>query len=197
MHDFIYQFVLSIEYVSTCLFMFVFPSEAVMPVVGYAASMGYVFLPAAVVAGTVGTTLWAIMMYAIARRIGYKAVTAFVRRNGRFLGITTRNVDKAGRWFDRHARLTVFVGRFVPGLRTAVSIPAGFRRMPFRSFVLYTVLGSGIDSMLLAYLGYSAQAHFDTLMIAIEGISGLIIVGLCILAAAWLLRHYYRKKNVH
>lgn len=194
MADFIYELILLAKYLSVALLMFIFPSETVMPVVGYIASLGHLSLPVAIIAGTIGTTLWASIIYGLARRIGRDAVYRFVKKYGRFLGISRGRIDKAGKWFDRHAGATVFGGRFVSGFRTAVSIPAGFRRMPFRSFVIYTALGSGIDSAFLAYLGFTAHSHFDDLRMLIDTVSNGLVCGLLVLVLAWILWRYYRRR---
>ena len=50
----------------------------------------------------------------------------------------------------------MLVGRCVPLIRSLVSIPAGFRRMPFATFTLYTAIGSLIWNTALIGAGYVA-----------------------------------------
>lgn len=177
MYDFIYDFVLSSKYPSIFFLMFTFPSETVMPVVGYAASFGHVSLPAAILAGTAGSTLGSILIYVIARYITQEVLFDFVRRYGRWLGISQKSMERAGRWFDRNAKATVFIGKFVPGVRTAVSLSAGFRHMRFGPYVACTLLGTGISSTLLGYIGYSAVARFDELGAVSANISAAALIG--------------------
>ena len=66
----------------------------------------------------------------------------FLVRYGKWLRLTPDDVAKAERWFDRRAVVAVLVGRCVPLIRSLVSIPAGFRRMNFGMFTLYTAIGS-------------------------------------------------------
>jgi membrane protein DedA with SNARE-associated domain len=64
------------------------------------------------------------------------------------------DLDRAEAWFDRNDRSSVFVGRLVPGVRSLISLPAGFRRMPLGWFVALTILGSAIWNTLLIAAGY-------------------------------------------
>lgn len=189
MYELIYGLILSLKYVSVAVLMFFFPSETVMPIVGYAASRGYIWLPGAIVAGVIGTTLWSLMIYTLARSVGPKGLNAFIARYGKFLGIQKSGVDRAGKWFDRHAGVAVFAGKFVPGLRTAVCVPAGLRCMPFGAFLGYSLLGSSVDVVILAYLGYTAHAYFHELRMILDNASSAIVLGLVLLAIGWWLLH--------
>ena len=64
------------------------------------------------------------------------------------------DIERAERWFDRRAVVAVLIGRCVPLIRSLVSIPAGFRRMPLGTFLLYTVIGSLIWNTGLIGAGY-------------------------------------------
>lgn len=192
MYDFIYGLILSTKYVSVTVLMLVFPSETVMPIVGHIASLGYISLPGAIIAGLIGTTLWSVLIYSLARWVGPQGLDNFISRYGKFLGIRQSSVDRAGKWFDRHAGMTVFIGKFIPGLRTAVCIPAGLRRMPFGKYLGYSVLGSSVDLAILAYLGYSAQAYFDELLMILDNISSVVVLSLVLLAVGWWVWRRFR-----
>jgi len=185
MDNLIYSLILSLKYISVAALMFIVPSETVMPIVGYAAALGHIWLPGAIIAGVLGTTLWSVMIYAIARSVGLRRLNSLIRRYGKLLGIQKRSVDKAGKWFDRNAGVTVFVGKFVPGLRTVVCIPAGLRRMPFGAFLGYSLLGSSLDALLLAYLGYMARAYFHELQTILDNASNVTVLCLLLLIVGW------------
>lgn len=191
MYDTVYNLILSMRYVCVAVLMFALPSETVMPVVGYVAWLGRIWLPGAVAVGVLGTTVWALMIYAIARWVGPKGLDAFIARYGRFLGIRKSGVESAGKWFDRHAGVAVCLGRFIPGVRTAICVPAGLRRMPVGQFLGYCLLGSAVDGVVLAYLGYTAHASFHELRLILDGASNVIVAGLVTLIIGWgLLRRY-------
>src|SRR3712207_7925500 len=57
----------------------------------------------------------------------------------------------ADAWFDRHGSKAVFFCRLVPGIRSLISIPAGFAGMNLFQFLLYSALGALIWTTVLAF----------------------------------------------
>jgi membrane protein DedA with SNARE-associated domain len=71
------------------------------------------------------------------------------------------DLDKAGDWFHRHGRSSVFFGRLVPGIRSLISLPAGAQRMNLAAFSLCTIAGSGIWNTGLIALGATLGANYE------------------------------------
>jgi membrane protein DedA with SNARE-associated domain len=65
-----------------------------------------------------------------------------------------QDLDRARAWFERHDRSSVLIGRMVPGVRSLISLPAGFERMPVVPFTLLTALGSAVWNTGLVAGGY-------------------------------------------
>lgn len=127
------------------------PSELVLPMAGFLAGQGRLHLVAAVVASTVGSTFGALALYWLAAAWGNERVRQLL---GALPLMEPRDLDRAEEWFDRHDRSSVFIGRLVPGVRSLISLPAGFRRMPLGSFIALTAVGSAIWNTLLVAAGY-------------------------------------------
>lgn len=180
------------EYLVIFLLMAVLPAESVMPVAGFAASLGQLSLAGGVVAGTLGSTLGSTILYALARRFEAQIIHAFIGRHGHRLGLRPRQIERAGEWFDHHAKAAVLLGRFVPGLRSAVSVPAGLRRMHLVPFLLCTALGTALWAALLAGIGYVAQAHYQAALDTVSNLSVVIAVSVCAGVVAWMLWRRYR-----
>lgn len=130
------------------------PSEIVLPFAGVVARRGGATLPGMIVAATVGSVAGALVLYSIAAAIGPERLRAFIVRYGKWFRLTIDDIERAERWFDRRAVVAVLIGRCVPLIRSLVSIPAGFRRMPMATFLLYTVVGSLIWNTGLISAGY-------------------------------------------
>ena len=128
------------------------PTESVMAIATTFMPTSSISMIGIVVFCTIGSTIGSSVIYLMAKSVGQEAVLRFADRYGRWLGISRKKLKKAGASFDQHARTTVFVGRFLPGLRTAVSIPAGLREMPFTSFLIYTAIGTGSWISIIAIL---------------------------------------------
>jgi len=71
-----------------------------------------------------------------------------------------RDVDRAKDWFERRGKFAVLVGRLMPGIRTLVSLPAGFTRMPWPAFIAYSLTGTLVWTAALVYAGVALQQNF-------------------------------------
>jgi membrane protein DedA with SNARE-associated domain len=127
------------------------PSEAVIPP---AAHMAYthqvsIGLPGIVIAGMLGSWIGATMMYWAARLGG----RPLVMRYGRYVLIPAAKVEGAERWAAHYGSMGIFISRLLPVVRHLIGIPAGIVRMNYKTFSLYTLLGSGIWCSVLCYIG--------------------------------------------
>src|SRR5688572_22276124 len=106
------------------------PSEIVLSLAGFVSSRGDTWVVGMVLAATVGSLIGAWVMYGVAAAVGPERLRVLVRRYGRWLQLTERDLDRAEAWFDRRSNLAVLVCRCIPLVRSLISLPAGFRRMP-------------------------------------------------------------------
>jgi membrane protein DedA with SNARE-associated domain len=130
------------------------PSEIIMPLAGFLASLGYWDPNTVVLAGLLGSVLGHLPWYFVGSALGEDRLEGFFARHGRMFLIRPSQVHKATDWFDRHTVKAVLLGRLVPGLRTYVNIPAGATHMAFLPYLAYTMLGDAIWTALLGYGGY-------------------------------------------
>jgi membrane protein DedA with SNARE-associated domain len=149
------------------------PSEVVLPMVGLQVSAGQLLFWAAALASTAGSVLGAWLLYSVGR-VGGRPL---VRRLPRFLGLTEERVDRTERWFARRGDAIVLLARLVPGLRSAVSVPAGTLRMPVPRFLLFTAIGSLIWNAALIELGSALAAHWRSAVSAISDASTWALTG--------------------
>jgi membrane protein DedA with SNARE-associated domain len=130
------------------------PSEAILPLAGFLAGQGRLWLPAVIGAATIGAVVGALILYAAGAWLGDDRVRRLVRRHGRWLAVREEDLDKANGWFDRHGGKAVMICRVVPIMRSLVSVPAGLRRMDLGPFVVYTAIGSGVWNSILVLGGW-------------------------------------------
>ena len=136
------------------------PSELVIPLAGYVAAQGDMRLMLVIATASAGSLAGASVWYWIGRRVGERRLRAWVDRHGKWLTLSGKDVDRAQLWFSRHGNAAVFFGRLVPGVRTLVSLPAGFARMRALPFIVYSALGTIIWTSALAYAGVALQSNF-------------------------------------
>ena len=160
------------------------PSEVVMPLAGALAGAGHLSLAGAVLCGAVGNLLGSLIAYGLAARFG----TGLLLGPGAWLGISRRHLELADRWFERHGLVAVFVGRFVPVVRTYISFPAGRARVPLARFCLLTFLGALPWSAALAPGGYVLGSNYASLSSPIEKASIACAVVVLAIVVVWFVR---------
>lgn len=133
------------------------PSEVTMPFGGILASEGRLTFHGVAWAGTIGSVLGSWLSYAIGALLGRD----FLRRYGKYVLLRPKEIEHAERWWERYGLSAVFFGRFVPVVRTFISLPAGIYRAPLVPFTLYTLAGSVIWCYLWAALGYWLGTRWD------------------------------------
>ena len=114
------------------------PSEAVLPVGGLQAQKGLMNLHVVAWVGTLGSVVGSVVSYGFGAFLG----TDFLRKYGKYVFMRTDEIATAEKWFDKHGLLLTLWGRFIPLLRSFVSLPAGVYRSNFSLFLLYSFLGS-------------------------------------------------------
>lgn len=172
------------------------PSELILPFAGWSVSRALVepltnatwSYWGAVLAGVIGNTAGSLVGYAI----GAYGGRPFVDRFGRYVLMSTHDLDLAERWFARYGEATVFFSRMLPIVRTFISIPAGVARMPILRFVLFSVLGAIPWVMLLVWGGVVLGDHWLDLKQQLRGLDYLVAVAIVGLVALFVWRHVKR-----
>jgi len=164
------------------------PSEAIMPFAGFAVSQGHMSLLGIVVAGVVGNLCGSWISYGV----GYYGGRPFVERYGRYVLLRMHHLVLAERFFARYGPITVFFARMVPIVCTFISLPAGFGRMPFWKFTLYTVLGSTIWVTLLGFAGEKLGSNWEKVQPLLHYLDYAVVVAIVALAVWAIVRRRRR-----
>ena len=132
-----------------------FPSEIVVPPAGYKAAQGQLNVLGVFLAATAGALIGAIFNYYFAYYLGRKALYRLAdSRIAHFLLIDGQTLEKAEKYFIKYGRSSTFIGRLIPAIRQLISLPAGFAKMNFKPFLIFTTLGAGLWNIILILLGY-------------------------------------------
>ncbi|MBC9178245.1 DedA family protein [Pseudoroseomonas ludipueritiae] len=154
------------------------PSELIMPLAGFVAAEGKMSLVLAIIFGTAGSVLGNGVWYEVARRIGSTRIRRLVGRYGRWLAVSTEDLDKAEDKLRRHGPVALFFGRLLPAVRTLISIPAGLAGIPRAVFYLWTLVGSALWVTVLTVAGYLLRDQYKKVEGAIEPLSYVVLAGL-------------------
>jgi len=198
--EWILQVMSELGYVGIVLLMFLenvfppIPSELIMPAAGFAAARGELSLVGVIAAGSLGSVLGAIVLYALGRLVHEQRLIALTDRYGKWLLVSSDDIRKADDWFDRHGKKIVFFGRLIPAIRSLLSIPAGMSGMPFGQFLLYTSLGTTLWSGLLALAGYQLGNNYEAIEVWIAPISKAVVL-ICFSLLVWFVIKRIRERQ--
>jgi membrane protein DedA with SNARE-associated domain len=135
------------------------PSEVTMPFSGYLVATGRFSLNMVAFAGALGCLVGSYAAY----YVGASGGRWFLERYGRFVLIAPHELEIADRFFARWGSAAVFFSRLLPVVRTFIALPAGVARMRLVPFTVYTLIGSYLWCLGLAYAGMQLGRHWDSL----------------------------------
>jgi membrane protein DedA with SNARE-associated domain len=171
------------------------PSELILPLAGFTASRGSFDLVSVIVATTIGSVVGAVLLYGLGRWIGAERLARIADRIPLMSGT---DVEKAMAWFHRFGPIAVLLGRFVPIVRSLISIPAGVDRMRLWLFLLLTTIGSGIWNTLFVVLGFVLGENW----VVVEDIASrysraVLVIAIVVLVAliAWRIVLVVRRRR--
>ena len=140
-----------------------------------------------IVLAVVAELLGSMTGYLIGRRGGRPLVDRF----GKFVLLTHKDLDRADAWFARHGEPLVLFGRFIPLLRSFVSIAAGVGEMAIGKFLLFTAVGSAIWCTALASLGDALGSSYKRVLTDFKD-AGYVLAVVAVIAVAVLFVHRLR-----
>lgn len=170
------------------------PSEVVLPLAGFTASVGTINVWAAFIWATVGSVAGAYVLYYIGAAIGAQRL----RRVAEWMWLVEpEDVDKSLAWFDKYGQWSIFFGRLLPGVRSLISIPAGIDRMNLVTFGLFSLAGSALWNAVLIYLGFVLGENWEQVGVVIDEYSVIvkIVLGLAVAALLFFLIRRQRKRK--
>tara|TARA_B100002003_G_C14089269_1_gene523928 strand:+ start:797 stop:1408 length:612 start_codon:yes stop_codon:yes gene_type:complete len=169
------------------------PSEIIMPLAGWKLvldkGLGHTHIVLAGVYGAVGCLIGSIIEYYIARAGGRH----LIKKYGKYILITEKDLTWAERWFDKRGDITVLIGRMIPGIRGFISIPAGVAKMNVTKFMTFTFIGSFPWTLGLAWGGYALGDNYEAIREISRPFDLPILLVVLILIAIFL---WYRLKEI-
>ena len=171
------------------------PSELIMPLAGFESAGGSLSLTGVILAGTIGSVLGALPVYAAARALGEERLTSFIDRHGRWVFLGRREVERASDRFQQRGSIAVFFSQLLPGIRGLIAIPAGFARMNVLVFAVANFAGTLVWCAVLAWLGHLLGANYRRVDRYVAPASWILLAGLLIATVVWLVRRRRRRTS--
>lgn len=157
------------------------PSEVILTLGGFMTSKDGVNMSlfGVIMYSTFGSMIGAIILYYVGYIFNKDRLLKIVRSKvGKILCLKESDIVKSDSSFNKNGDLTVLYCRFIPIVRSLISIPAGVNKMKFSIFLLYTFVGSLIWNTVLVSLGKLVGENY---MVVVEVFSKYSIVILILL----------------
>ena len=172
------------------------PSEVILLFGGFMTTYSKMNIVGVIIASTLGSLVGALILYYIGKILNKDRLKKIVNgKVGKVLRLNAKDIDKADEWFDNKGNKTVFFCRFVPILRSLISIPAGMSEMEMPKFLIYTTVGSLIWNSVLTIVGSVLGDKWDTILDFFDDFSHITLIILIVLFAIFVIIFYKKRKK--
>lgn len=170
------------------------PSEAILLFGGFMTTYTALNMPVMTVTATFGTLIGAIMLYFVGKSFNKARLEKIIKgKAGILLHLKTSDIEKANHWFDQKGNKAVFFCRFIPLVRSLISIPAGMNNMSMLKFIPFTCAGSLIWNAILILMGRILGKNWTSVLVIMNTYSyvAVTIIGIASIIAAAV---FYRRR---
>lgn len=200
MENFIIEVMNDFGYIGICLLIMIenlfppIPSEVILTFGGFMTIDSNLTVLGVIIASTIGSMVGAFALYYIGKILNKERLIKIVTsKYGKLLRIKPKDIESADSWFDKKGNITVLFCRFIPVVRSLISIPAGMSEMPILKFTIYTLIGSSIWNTVLVCVGAFAGNYKDTIINVIDSASN-IVLALIIIVFLIFVFWFYKKR---
>jgi len=166
-----------------------FPGETMLLAGAVMAHLGRLSLPVVILTAACGAVTGDNIGFLIGRKGGRR----LAERYGGPFGLTPERLAHFDSFFRRHGPRTVFIARFVTGLRVVCAILAGGSGLPWRTFALYNAAGVIVWSTVIGLAGFGLGESWDRLERLIGG-AGLALLAAVLVVGFFLVRRARREQ---
>lgn len=164
------------------------PSEAILLFGGFMSTYTNLNTTIMIIISTISSTLGAIILYNIGKLFNEERIKKIISSNfGKALRLKENDINKSKKWFDTKGQKSIFFCRFIPLVRSLISIPAGMNKMNIIKFLIYTFLGSLIWNTSLIILGSIVGDNWYIIANTINKYSKCILIIIIVLITIKLI----------
>jgi len=170
------------------------PSEVILTFGGFITTTSNLSIIGVVASATAGSVVGAIVLYIIGLQLDIARLERILDRWGHVFRLSIKDIHKAFAWFEKYGYWTVFFCRFVPVIRSLISVPAGMTNMNVGLFLLFTTIGTLIWNVVLVYLGASVGSSWEVIVEYMGIYSKVIYIILMLLVIVLLFLFVKRRR---
>jgi len=158
------------------------PGETALLAGAALAHFGRLSLVRVIATAVAGAVLGDNLGFLIGRRVG----RGFAARHGWRIGLTPAQLTQFDKFFERHGARTVFIARFITGLRVFGAVLAGASGLRWPKFLFYNATGALVWSTAIGIAGYALAYSWETLerwigrsgLIAFAVVAVIVVIGI-------------------
>lgn len=169
------------------------PSELILTFGGFMTTYSTMNPWIVVLFATIGSVIGACILYGVGLLLPVEKLELLVDRWGHILGLKKSDIKRAEGWFEKKGTSTIFFCRFIPLIRSLISIPAGMAKMNMGKFLIYTTIGTFIWNIVLVFLGAFAGEKWSTIVHYMDLYSNISVAIMAVIAVGIMI--YFIKKR--
>ena len=207
MQEFIINIMNSYGYIGVFLLILIenifppIPSELILLFVGFMTTYTKLNIIGMIISAILGSLIGALLLYKIGTIFSKEKLKILISgKLGRVLKLKNRDIDNANKWFTNKGKKTVFFGRFIPLIRSIISIPAGINKMNISKFRTYTLLGSARWNLVLIILGHIVGRDWKVILKIFKLYSHFALLLLFISLIILIIKYYknkFKEQNIN
>lgn len=171
------------------------PSEIILTFSGFMTIHTKLNIILVIISATIGSVIGAFILYKIGNILNKERLEKLIKSKvGKVLRLKKKDIEKADYWFDTKGSITVFFCRFIPIVRSLISIPAGMSSMSIKKFLVLTTLGTLIWNTVLVVLGNIMGESWVDIVDFMNEYSKIVLI-VFIFIIIILIIIFYKKKR--
>lgn len=170
------------------------PSEVILLFGGFMTTYTSLNVLGMTMSSTLGSVLGALILYKIGNFFNEKTLKRLIHtRLGKLLRINNSDIYSSFNYFQTKGEKTIFFCRFIPLIRSLISLPAGINKMNITKFTIYTTLGSLIWNIVLITLGHIVGSNWKSILKIFDLYSTYAVVIIFIISIVLIIKFYKKK----
>lgn len=163
------------------------PSEIILGSAGFLCALGHMNVFLAIICSVCASIFGAYLLYKIGACFDRSSLLHYLSTKGKWMHIPVEHVDKAFDAFNKYGYASIFFLRFIPVVRSLISIPAGMNHMKLSVFIGLSTLATTLWNSLIIGVGYYTQENYEFILaqftsnfkIIILLLFGIVFIGWC------------------
>ena len=172
------------------------PSEVILLFAGFASSKSSLNVYMIILISTLGSLVGAFVLYYAGTLLNKDKLKKLVNgKIGRMICLKEEDIDKASTWFENKGASAVFFCRFVPIIRSLISIPSGMNKMNLVKFSMYTFSATLIWNSVLVILGNGVGENWIYIAQLLDKYSSIVLIAIIVSFIGFLLFWIFKIKK--